>query len=113
MPGGDRSKTVAAALEEIIPYLRDRGFHFVSTDELLHTTRNALMPALTGRELWYAQIDRNVFDVIFSIELFLRVAASCSPSASASRASRSFFHSRSRRICANDGAASTPIICRR
>lgn len=58
--GGDRTATVAA-LEEMIPELRRRGYEFVSLSQLLGKPRDELMPPIRSADLGLVGIDRIVF----------------------------------------------------
>jgi cellulose synthase/poly-beta-1,6-N-acetylglucosamine synthase-like glycosyltransferase/peptidoglycan/xylan/chitin deacetylase (PgdA/CDA1 family)/spore germination protein YaaH len=61
--GGDRSATVAA-LPELIKALRAHGYKIVPVSELIGKTREQVMPPLTGRQRYYAEIDSIAFLLI-------------------------------------------------
>ncbi|MGQ9881263.1 MAG: glycosyltransferase [Armatimonadota bacterium] len=71
--GGDRSQTVAA-LSIFIPYLQQRGYRFVTVSQLIGTTRDAVMPPVSARDLMLVGVDRVVFEVNYAVSTFLRIA---------------------------------------
>ncbi len=70
--GGDRSNTIAA-LEKIIPELKNEGYRFVTVSALMHESRAVAMPVVTGQEAWIVAFDRLVFDAVFSFQWALGV----------------------------------------
>lgn len=71
--GGDRSQSVAA-LSIFIPYLQQRGYHFVTVSQLVGSVHDAVMPPVSARELMLVGADRIVFEVNYANGLFLRTA---------------------------------------
>ncbi len=68
--GGDRSQTVQA-LPEIIEYLKARGDNVVPLSRLLGTTRDALMPALSGGQTMSHYISSTGFRIFHALQDFL------------------------------------------
>ncbi|MEJ5250504.1 MAG: glycosyltransferase [Chthonomonadetes bacterium] len=71
--GGDRSRTVAA-LSIFIPYLQQRGYRFVTASQLIGTTRDAVMPPVSGRDLMLVGVDRVVFEANYVFSILLGIA---------------------------------------
>ncbi len=71
--GGDRSATVQA-LRTVIPELQEAGYRFVTVSQLAGTTRAAVMPALTSKDLPLVGFDRIAFATIFTLENLLVLA---------------------------------------
>ena len=71
--GGDRSATVEA-LRRVIPQLEAAGYRFVSVSQLASTTRTAIMPAVTSKDLPLVGFDRIAFAAIFTLENLLVLA---------------------------------------
>ncbi len=71
--GGDRSQTVAA-LSIIIPYLQQKGYRFVTASQLIGSTRDTVMPPVSGRDLMLVGVDRVVFEVNYVVSVLLSVA---------------------------------------
>jgi peptidoglycan-N-acetylglucosamine deacetylase len=68
--GGDRSQTVQA-LPQIIDYLKTRGDTIVPLSQLLGTTRDALMPRLSGSQTMSHYISSTGFHVFHALQDFL------------------------------------------
>jgi cellulose synthase/poly-beta-1,6-N-acetylglucosamine synthase-like glycosyltransferase/peptidoglycan/xylan/chitin deacetylase (PgdA/CDA1 family) len=65
--GGDRSQTVAA-LPAIIDGLRAKGYTLVPISELAGTSRDAVMPPVTGWDLRAVQADIGIFLIIAGLQ---------------------------------------------
>lgn len=71
--GGDRSTTLQA-LKILIPLLQSKGYKFVATSALVGTSRDAVMPALTGKDRVLVGFDQFAFSAVFLFEWLLRLA---------------------------------------
>jgi peptidoglycan-N-acetylglucosamine deacetylase len=68
--GGDRSSTVAA-LPVLIDALRAKGYKIVPVSALLGKTTAEVMPPVTGRERWAAQVDSLAFSGLAFFDRFV------------------------------------------
>ncbi len=71
--GGDRSATVEA-LRLVLPRLQEAGYRFVTVSQLAGTSRDAVMPPLTSKDLPLVGFDRIAFATIFTLENLLILA---------------------------------------
>ncbi len=71
--GGNRSATVEA-LRIVVPQLQEAGYRFVTVSQLANTTRNAVMPVVTSKDLPLVGFDRVAFGAIFTLENLLVLA---------------------------------------
>jgi cellulose synthase/poly-beta-1,6-N-acetylglucosamine synthase-like glycosyltransferase/spore germination protein YaaH/peptidoglycan/xylan/chitin deacetylase (PgdA/CDA1 family) len=71
--GGNRSATVKA-LSIFVPQLQAKGYEFVRVSDLIGSTREQVMPALSKGEQFLIRIDGLVFGFIFAFFRFLAAA---------------------------------------
>jgi peptidoglycan-N-acetylglucosamine deacetylase len=75
--GGDRSQTVAA-LPEIINQLRERNYKFVTVSELMGSSRDEVMPAISGPHRIAAFLNRLMFAIagttVRGLEILFKLA---------------------------------------
>ncbi|MEO8218181.1 MAG: glycosyltransferase [Acidobacteriota bacterium] len=71
--GGNRSETVKA-LPLIVHALQQRGYRFVTVSALIGSSREAIMPAVGHNDQLLLDDDRFVFNVMYIVDAFLRVA---------------------------------------
>ena len=71
--GGNRDQTLAA-LPQIILSLKDKGYHFVTVSQLLHKTRDDVMPPLTSGGRFTRTSNRISFFLAFVFIHFFRFA---------------------------------------
>ena len=68
--GGDRSATIKA-LHIFVPQLQAQGYEFVLVSNLVGSTRDQVMPAISKSQQFITWIDGFVFGLIFSFFRFL------------------------------------------
>ena len=71
--GGDRSATIQA-LRIVLPKLKQAGYHFATISQLAGTTRDAVMPPVTSKDLPLVGFDRIAFAALFTLQNLLVLA---------------------------------------
>lgn len=68
--GGDRRSTLEA-LPRVIESLKSQGYTFVTVNQLLHTSKDSLMPPVSSMDKWYLIYDKLVFAFQNGISYFM------------------------------------------